>query len=60
MNGPRLLITGATGRIGGHLIRVLSERGVPVRALSRDPGKREELPPRTFRDSSRDHEVELQ
>lgn len=40
---PKVLITGATGRIGAHLLRVVSGRGVPVRALSRDPGKGEEL-----------------
>lgn len=40
----KLLVTGATGRIGGHLVRVLSERGVETRALSRDPGNGEGLP----------------
>lgn len=39
-----ILVTGATGRIGGHLVRVLSERGVETRALSRDPAQGEELP----------------
>lgn len=40
----RILITGATGTIGAHLVRVLSERGVAVRALSREPSRGEELP----------------
>lgn len=41
---PRILVTGATGTIGSHLLRVLSERGVAARALSRDPSRGEELP----------------
>lgn len=45
MNGaPKILVTGATGRIGGHLVRVLSQRGVAVRSLSRNPTKGAELP----------------
>lgn len=40
----RVLVTGATGRIGGHLVRVLSERGVAVRGLSRDPARGAALP----------------
>lgn len=34
-----ILITGATGRIGGATLRQLTNRGVPVRALLRNPGK---------------------
>jgi uncharacterized protein YbjT (DUF2867 family) len=34
-----LLVTGATGNIGAHLIRQLSRRDVPVRALVRDPAR---------------------
>lgn len=41
---PRICVTGATGWIGSHLVRVLSQRGVPTRALSRDPSRGEELP----------------
>lgn len=33
-----ILVTGATGTIGGHLIRLLTQRGVPFRAMSRNPG----------------------
>lgn len=33
--GARILVTGATGRIGRHLVRVLSERGVAVRGRGR-------------------------
>ena len=33
------LVTGATGLIGGHLVRRLSERGVPVRAVVRRRGE---------------------
>src|SRR5262245_12729216 len=33
------LVTGATGFTGGYLVRALRERGIPVRALVRDPGK---------------------
>lgn len=40
----RICVAGATGRIGSHLVRVLSERGVAVRALSRDPSRGEDLP----------------
>jgi uncharacterized protein YbjT (DUF2867 family) len=34
-----ILITGATGRVGGATLKQLSSRGVPVRALIRSPGK---------------------
>lgn len=32
-----ILVTGATGNIGGELVAALSESGAPVRALVRDP-----------------------
>ena len=32
-----ILVTGATGTIGGHVVRLLTERGVPFRAMSRKP-----------------------
>jgi uncharacterized protein YbjT (DUF2867 family) len=32
-----ILVTGATGTIGGHVARLLAERGVPFRAMSRNP-----------------------
>jgi uncharacterized protein YbjT (DUF2867 family) len=32
-----ILVTGATGTVGGHVTRLLSERGVPFRAMSRNP-----------------------
>jgi uncharacterized protein YbjT (DUF2867 family) len=34
-----ILVTGGTGAIGGELLRLLSEAGVPARALARDPPK---------------------
>jgi uncharacterized protein YbjT (DUF2867 family) len=34
-----ILITGATGRVGGATLKQLSSRGVPVRALMRSPDK---------------------
>jgi uncharacterized protein YbjT (DUF2867 family) len=34
-----ILVTGATGKIGGELVRQLSAKGVAVRALARDPAK---------------------
>lgn len=34
-----ILVTGATGLNGSALVRVLSQRGVPVRALVRNPAK---------------------
>ena len=34
---PLLLVTGATGYIGGRLVRVLRERGAAVRCLARRP-----------------------
>lgn len=33
-----ILVTGATGTIGSHVVRLLTERGVPFRAMSRNPG----------------------
>jgi uncharacterized protein YbjT (DUF2867 family) len=38
-----ILVTGATGLNGGELVRLLSARGVPVRALVRNPKKAEAL-----------------
>lgn len=37
--GKMILITGATGRTGSHVARELALRGVPVRALVRNPSK---------------------
>lgn len=34
-----ILITGATGRTGSHVARELAARGVPVKALVRNPAK---------------------
>ncbi len=36
-----ILVTGATGRQGGAVLRHLREKGFPVRALTRDPDKPE-------------------
>jgi uncharacterized protein YbjT (DUF2867 family) len=35
----KVLVTGATGNVGGHVVRALAHRGTPVRAFVRDPGK---------------------
>ncbi|WP_329071774.1 NAD(P)H-binding protein [Amycolatopsis sp. NBC_01480] len=40
-----LLVTGATGDIGGHLVRALVDAGADVRALTRDPARAAGLPP---------------
>lgn len=37
MNG--ILVTGATGNTGGHVVRLLRQRGAPVRAFVRDRDK---------------------
>ena len=37
------LVTGATGFIGTHLVRLLADHGVRVRAFARDPAKAERL-----------------
>jgi uncharacterized protein YbjT (DUF2867 family) len=34
-----ILVTGATGKVGGEVVRRLAARGAPVRALTRDPAK---------------------
>ncbi|MBX7432317.1 NAD(P)H-binding protein [Mycobacterium sp. Y57] len=39
MAAERILVTGATGYIGGRLIPELLERGHPVRAMARTPAK---------------------
>ena len=41
----RVGVLGATGRIGGHLLRRLMQRGVTVVALHRDPRRAAYLPP---------------
>jgi uncharacterized protein YbjT (DUF2867 family) len=38
------LVTGATGYVGGRLIRRLSAEGRPARALAREPARVEDLP----------------
>jgi uncharacterized protein YbjT (DUF2867 family) len=32
-----VLVTGATGTVGAHVVRELRRRGTPVRAFGRDP-----------------------
>src|SRR4051812_11463115 len=39
-----ILITGATGLIGGEILRNLSQAGVPARALTRDMKKARKIP----------------
>jgi uncharacterized protein YbjT (DUF2867 family) len=34
-----VLVTGATGNVGSHLVQELRRRGVPARAFVRDPGR---------------------
>jgi len=34
-----ILVTAATGTVGRHVVRALTERGAPVRAFVRDPGR---------------------
>lgn len=43
MAAPRVLVVGATGALGRPVVRLLRERGVPVRALSRHPEKAADL-----------------
>ncbi|MET0709525.1 MAG: SDR family oxidoreductase [Tardiphaga sp.] len=39
-----ILVTGGTGVIGSELLRLLSQAGIPARALVRNPQKAQELP----------------
>ena len=39
-----ILVTGGTGAIGSELLRLLSEAGIPARALVRNPNKAKKLP----------------
>ncbi|HEX9355919.1 MAG TPA: NmrA family NAD(P)-binding protein, partial [Streptosporangiaceae bacterium] len=34
-----ILVTGATGNVGGNLVRLLADAGTQVRALTRDPDR---------------------
>jgi len=43
-----ILITGGTGMIGSEMLRLLSEKGVPARALVRNPQKAKTLPKITW------------
>jgi uncharacterized protein YbjT (DUF2867 family) len=40
-----ILVLGATGRVGGEVLRLLAAAGAPVRALSRDPARAAGVPP---------------
>jgi uncharacterized protein YbjT (DUF2867 family) len=40
---PRVLVTGATGTVGRHLVHLLCRRGVPVRAFVRDRAQATDL-----------------
>ncbi len=40
----KILVTGATGNVGPHVVRELLERGVSARAFVRDVGKAEKMP----------------
>ena len=44
MSHAKVLVTGATGFIGRHMVKVLLERGFAVRAVARDPDKARTLP----------------
>jgi uncharacterized protein YbjT (DUF2867 family) len=39
-----ILVTGGTGLIGSELLRLLSQAGIPARALARNPNKAQKLP----------------
>ena len=39
-----ILVAGGTGTLGTQLVRLLTERGRPVRVLTRDPGRAAQLP----------------
>lgn len=39
-----ILVTGGTGAIGGELLRLLAQAGIPARALARNPDKVHALP----------------
>ena len=42
--GPAVAVTGATGRIGGGVARLLSHQGVPLRLVVRDARRAPQLP----------------
>ena len=43
MNDPTIVVAGATGNLGGRIVRALVERGATVKALVREGAKREKL-----------------
>ncbi len=51
---PLALVTGATGFLGWHVARILTERGYRVRALCRDSNKLRELDAESARGDLRD------
>ena len=38
MNDPTIVVAGATGNLGGRIVRALLERGVSLRTLDRHVG----------------------
>jgi NAD(P)H dehydrogenase (quinone) len=44
MSDGQLAVTGATGGLGGRVVRRLADRGVPQRLVVRDPARAPELP----------------
>jgi uncharacterized protein YbjT (DUF2867 family) len=43
VTSPTILVTGATGNCGGATLRELAERGIPARAMTRDPSRARDL-----------------
>jgi len=41
---PTIVVTGATGHVGGLVARELARRGIPMRLLVRDPSRAPDLP----------------
>ncbi|MES5820260.1 SDR family oxidoreductase [Streptomyces sp. RG80] len=61
MTEPTLVVTGATGRLGGLVARRLAERDVPQRLLVRSPERAPRLPGATaVRGSYGDHDAAVQ
>jgi len=57
---PRILVTGATGNVGSEIVKYLSGKGIPFRAMVRSLEKAPKLPGVTFFEGDFNNKISLE